>query len=94
MARENLVPISLYLPKDLHRKLKVVGANRRQSMIIRNAIEMIIDGNDSFNSGYNRGLRDAIDIVNSNEDAMTIAVAGKTIGSNIVSDLKTLENSK
>lgn len=94
MARENLVPISLYLPKELHEKLKIAGANRRQSMLIRNAIQMILDGNDSYNSGYNQGLRDASDIIRSNEDAMTIAVSGKTIGENIISDVKTLEKIK
>jgi len=94
MARENLVPISFYLPKELHDKLKIAGANRKQSMLIRNAIQMIIDGNDLYNSGYNAGLREAIEVVNSNEDAMTISVAGRAIGINIVSDIKTLEKIK
>jgi hypothetical protein len=91
MARENLVPISFYLPKELHEKLKIAGANRKQSMLIRNAIQMIVDGNEIYSSGYNAGLKDAIEIVNSNEDAMTISVAGNTIGVKLVSDIKTLE---
>jgi len=94
MARENLVPISFYLPKELHDKLKIAGANRKQSMLIRNAIQMIIDNNSSFNSGYNQGLKDSIDVVNSNEDAMTISISNRTIGTTIIDDIKTLEKSK
>lgn len=94
MARENLVPISFYLPKELHDKLKIAGANRKQSMLIRNAIQMIIDNNSSFNSGYNQGLKDSIEVVTSNEDAMTISISNRTIGNTIIDDIKTLEKSK
>jgi hypothetical protein len=93
MARENLVPISFYLPKELHDKLKIVGANRKQSMLIRNAIQMIIDNNSSFNSGYNQGLKDSIEVITSNEDAMTISISNRTIGITIIDDIKTLEKS-
>jgi hypothetical protein len=94
MARENLVPISFYLPKELHDKLKIAGANRKQSMLIRNAIQMIIDNNSSFNSGYNQALKDAAEVVTSNEDAMTISISNRTIGVTIIDDIKTLEKSK
>jgi hypothetical protein len=94
MARENLVPISFYLPKELHDKLKIAGANRKQSMLIRNAIQMIIDNNSSFNSGYNQGLKDTIEVITSNEDAMTISISNRTIGMTIIDDIKTLEKSK
>ena len=93
MARENLVQISFYLPKELHDKLKIAGANRKQSMLIRNAIQMIIDNNSSFNSGYNQGLKDAAEVVTSNEDAMTISISNRTIGTTIIDDIKTLEKS-
>jgi hypothetical protein len=93
MARENLVPISFYLPKELHDKLKIAGANRKQSMLIRNAIQMIIDNNSSFNSGYNQGLKDSIEVITSNEDAMTISISNRTIGTTIIDDIKTLEKS-
>ena len=94
MSRENLVRISFYLPKELHDKLKIAGANRKQSMLIRNAIQMIIDNNSSFNSGYNQALKDAAEVVTSNEDAMTISISNRTIGVTIIDDIKTLEKSK
>lgn len=94
MARENLVPISFYLPKELHDKLKVAGANRKQSELIRNAIRMIVDGNELYVSGYNQGLQDAITMVTSNENAMTISIHSRTIGTSIIDDIKTLEKSK
>jgi hypothetical protein len=82
------------LPKELHDKLKIAGANRKQSMLIRNAIQMIIDNNSSFNSGYNQGLKDTIEVITSNEDAMTISISNRTIGMTIIDDIKTLEKSK
>jgi len=94
MARENLVPVSFYLPKELYDKLKIAGANRKQSMLIRNAIQMIIDGNTTYNSGYNQAVKDAVEIVLLNEDAMTISVMDKKIGIKIADDLKTLEKIK
>ena len=48
MAREKLIPMSFYLPQSLHDKLKVAGANRKQSMLVRNAIQMIIDGHKNM----------------------------------------------
>ena len=62
-------------------------------MLIRNAIQMIIDNNSSFNSGYNQALKDAAEVVTSNEDAMTISISNRTIGVTIIDDIKTLEKS-
>jgi hypothetical protein len=91
MAREKLIPMSFYLPQSLHDKLKVAGANRKQSMLVRNAIQMIIDGHKEYDSGYNQGLKDSIEVITSNEDAMTISISNRTIGMTIIDDIKTLE---
>lgn len=94
MAREKLVPISFYLPKELHDKLKVAGANRKQSMMLRNAVQMIIDGNSLYNSGYNQALKDAEEVIDSNEFATIISIHGHQIKDLLISDVKTLEKSK
>lgn len=94
MEIDKLIPYSVYLPSALHKKLKTLAKDRKASEMIRNAIQMIIDGNTAYNSGYNKGLKDAIQMVTSNEDAMTISISNKTIGMSIIDDIKTLEKSK
>ena len=94
METDKLIPYSVYLPRELHKKLKALAKDRKASELIRNAIQMIIDDNTSYNSGYNKALKDAIEVVTSNEDAMTISICGNTIGIKIIDDIKTLELSK
>jgi hypothetical protein len=94
METGKLIPYSVYLPSELHKKLKALAKDRKASELIRNAIQMIIDGNTVYNSGYNMALKDTIDIVNSNESAITVSVHGILIADNIISDIKSLELSK
>ena len=94
METGKLVPYSVYLPSELHKKLKTLAKDRKASELIRNAIQMIIDGNTAYNSGYNMALKDTIAIINSNESAITISVHGILIADNLISDIKTLEISK
>jgi len=94
METGKLIPYSVYLPSELHKKLKALAKDRKASELIRNAIQMIIDGNTVYNSGYNMAFKDTIDIVNSNESAITVSVHGILIADNIISDIKSLELSK
>ena len=91
METNKLIPYSVYLPSDLHKKLKSLAKDRKASELIRNAIQMIIDGNTAFNSGYNQALKDSIGVINSNESAVSISVHGILIADNLISDIKTLE---
>ena len=94
METDKLVPNSVYLPSDLHKKLKLLARDRKASELIRNAIQMIIDGNTAYNSGNNKALKDTVKVINTNESAITISVHGILIADNLISDIKTLEISK
>jgi hypothetical protein len=94
METNKLIPYSVYLPGDLHKKLKLLARDRKASELIRNAIQMIIDGNTAYNSGYNKALKDTVKVINTNESAITISVHGILIADNLISDIKTLEISK
>jgi metal-responsive CopG/Arc/MetJ family transcriptional regulator len=94
METDKLIPYSVYLPSDLHKKLKALARDRKASELIRNAIQMIIDGNTAYNSGYNKALKDTIKVINNNESAITVSVHGILIADNLISDIKTLEVSK
>jgi metal-responsive CopG/Arc/MetJ family transcriptional regulator len=91
METNKLVPYSVYLPSDLIKKLKMLAKDRKASELIRNAIQMIIEGNSEYNSGYNRALKDAIKIIECNESATTISVYNTMISDDLISDIKTLE---
>ena len=91
MDSNKLIPYSLYLPGHLHKKLKELAKNRKASELIRNAIQMLLDGHKEYDSGYNQGLKDAVDVIDANEYASIISVHSKTIKDTLISDVKTLE---
>ena len=88
METNKLIPYSVYLPYDLHKKLKSLAKDRKASELIRNAIQMIIEGNTAYNSGYNKALKDTIKVINTNESAVSISVHGILIADNLISDIK------
>jgi len=94
METDKLIPYSVYLPSALHKKLKTLAKDRKASELIRNAIQMIIEGNSTYNSGYNKALKDAIKIIECSENATTISVYNTTIADELISDIKSLELSK
>ena len=57
---KRLIPYSVHLREDIYNKLKAAAGERKASGIVRDAITMIIEGDDAFNAGYNKAIRDAI----------------------------------
>jgi hypothetical protein len=88
---EKLIPYSLYLPQEQINQLKEKAKDRRASAFIRDAVIMALEGNDKFNSGYNKGLRDAIKIIGVHKQANAIAVDGVVIADSLVDQIKQLE---
>jgi len=91
MDSRKLIPYSVYLPIEHHTKLKAIAQNRKASELIRNAIQMIIDGNDAYVSGYNKGIKDSADIISKSEEAQMVAIKGKDLGSILTSKIEALE---
>lgn len=89
---KKLVPYSLYLPSDYVQKLKVAAKDRKASSLVRDAIVMILDGDDAYVSGYKKGVRDCIKIVNESEEANLVAVRGKYMADILIKSLEQLEN--
>lgn len=87
---EKMIPYSVYLPADLHQRLREIAKDRKASMMIRDAIAMILDGRDVFSSGYNRGISDAAKVVYDCEEAQMVAVKGKDIGAVLCDRIKEL----
>jgi hypothetical protein len=54
---------------------------------------MALDGNDEFKSGYNKGVRDAIKIVDACKDIEMIAIRGKYLNDLLAEQISGLEKS-
>jgi len=91
METKKLIPYSVYLPAEQHEKLKLLAKDRKAAALVRDAISMILEGNDAYTSGYNKGCRDAAKIVYDCEEAQMIAVKGKDLGAILAERIDTLE---
>lgn len=91
---EKMIPYSLYLPADLHGKLRGLAKQRKAATLVREAISMIVDGNDLYNSGYNKGLADASKVVYDCKEAQMVAVNGKDMGVVLSERIKILARGK
>ena len=85
-----LVPYSVYISKEHHEKLRAAAKDRKAAAIVRDAISMVLDGQDLFNSGYNKGLADAAQVIYDYPEAQMVAVRGKDIGLVLSDKIKSL----
>lgn len=91
METKNLIPYSVYLPRDYHDKIKLLAKQRKASALIRDAIMMLMDGNDTFKGGYNKALRDAAQVVYECPEAQMVAVKGRDLGAILTDRINALE---
>jgi len=88
---KKLMPYSVYLPMEYYDKIKHLAKERKASGLVRDAIVMALDGNDEFKSGYNKGVRDAIKIVDACKDIEMIAIRGKYLNDLLAEQISGLE---
>jgi hypothetical protein len=88
---KKMIPFSLYLPVEHHQKLKEVAKDRKASALVRDAITMLVDGNDAFKAGYNKAIRDASKVVYDCEEAQMVAVKGRDLGAILTEQIQLLE---
>ena len=91
METKKLVPYSVYLPVEQFDKLKAAAKDRKAASIVRDAIAMMLDGNDLFTSGYNKGIKDAAKVIYDCEEAQMIAIKGKDLGALLAEKIDLLE---
>jgi hypothetical protein len=91
MTDENLVPYSLYLPRKQINQLKDMAKTRKASAFIRDALIMALEKNDTFTSGYNKGLRDACKVIHEIKELDMISIKGRPITEIIVEQIHMLE---
>jgi predicted transcriptional regulator len=94
METKKLIPYSVYIPDELYKKLKKLAKERKASVLIRDAIAMALDGNDAYTSGYNKGIKDAANVVYESKEAQMIAIKGKDLGTILTEEIDLLEIKK
>lgn len=88
METKRLVPYSVHLREDIYKALKDAAKDRKATSMVRDAITMIIENTGPFESGYKKGIRDAIQAVEADEDIRKIAFGGRPISENLLSQLE------
>lgn len=88
---KNLVPYSVYLPVEYHDKIKELAKERKASSTVRDAICMILDGDDSYKAGYNKAIKDAIRVIKACKEIEIIAIRGKYLDNYLAEQLEQLE---
>lgn len=88
---KKLIPYSVYLPEEHVNKIKELAKQRKASELIRDAIINMIEHKDMFKSGYNKGLKDAADVIYECREAQMIAIEGKDLGVILSEQIKNLE---
>jgi len=94
MTQKRLVPYNLYLHEEHVEKLKKLAEKRKASSMIRDAISMMLDGKDQYTAGYNRGLKDTIEVVDKCKEIEMIAIKGKYLADVLIDQIKTMEKKK
>jgi hypothetical protein len=80
MDTKKLVPYSVYISEEHHNKLKELAKERKASVLIRDAIGMLMNGNDVFKTGYNKAIKDAAKVIYECQEAQMIAIKGRDMG--------------
>lgn len=88
---KKLMPYSVYLPMEYYEKIKDLAKERKASGMVRDAIMMALDGNEEFKSGYNKGVRDAVKVVDACKEIEMIAIKGKYLNDVLAEQISSLE---
>lgn len=87
---KRLIPYSVYLPEEHYKKLKAMAKERKASSMVRDAVVMMINGNDAYTSGYQKGINDAAQVVYECEEAEMVAIKGRDLGVILTERIKEL----
>lgn len=79
MENRKLIPYSVHLPPDIHAKLKEAAGARKASGLVRDAITLIIEGDDEFNGGYNKAVRDVVSLLHEDQWCTSLGIEGQSL---------------
>lgn len=85
-----MIPYSVWLSPEAYAALKKKGQSRQASKMVRDAIDMIMSGNTEFVSGYQQGIKDAINTIHKDKVAGSVSVGDKKISESLIDQLEKL----
>ena len=88
---KKMIPYSVYLPAEYHDKIKDLAKERKASGTVRDAIQMILDGDDSYGAGYRKAVKDSIKLIDACKEIEHIAIRGKYLSEVLITQLEQLE---
>jgi S-adenosylmethionine synthetase len=97
METKRLIPYSVHLSEEIYNKLKEAAKERKATGLVRDAVTMYINGEDEFNGGYNKALRDIASMLQNDDWATSIAINGVTLADHFseqVLDMVVIQNTK
>lgn len=77
MEAKRLIPYSVHLREDVYTKLKAAAKDRKATALVRDAITMIVEGDDAFTSGYKKALRDVVDLLRQDTWCKAVGIHGE-----------------
>lgn len=83
-----MIPYSVHLREDVYLKLKEVAKGRKAASLVRDAVTMIIEGDDTFNGGYNKAIRDVISMIQEDSWAKTIGIHDESLAHYLTSKVE------
>ena len=88
---KKMIPYSVYLPAEYHDKIRELAKERKASGTVRDAIQMILDGDDSYGAGYRKAIKDTIKVIDACKEIEHIAIRGKYLSDVLITQLEQLE---
>lgn len=77
-TKQRLIPYSVHLREDIYNQLKAAAKDRKATALVRDAITMIVEGDDEFNGGYNKAIRDVIGMIHDDQWCKIIGIEGQS----------------
>jgi bisphosphoglycerate-independent phosphoglycerate mutase (AlkP superfamily) len=75
---------------EYHDKIKELAKERKASSTVRDAICMILDGDDSYKAGYNKAIKDASRVIKACKEIEIIAIRGKYLDTLLIEQIEQL----
>lgn len=90
METKRMIPYSVHLREDIYLKLKEIAKDRKATALVRDAITMIVEGDDSFHGGYKKAVRDVVGLIQFDEWAGSIGIGGQSISDRLITKIERL----
>ena len=94
---KSVVPIMVYVDPTERTKIQSYAEKKKMSVsqLARESFAMRMSGNDDpFNNGYNQGLNDAIQVINTTEGAKMAYPSGKKVSELLNDEIEKLLRKK